>query len=56
MQIRIGNGFDIHRFEDAPSDRVLVLGGVSFPGERALVGHSDADVSLHRSGYGAARR
>lgn len=47
MQIRIGNGFDIHRFEDAPSDRVLVLGGVSFPGERALVGHSDADVIAH---------
>ena len=47
MQIRIGNGFDIHRFEDAPSDRVLVLGGVSFAGERALVGHSDADVIAH---------
>lgn len=47
MQIRVGNGFDIHRFEDAPSDRVLVLGGVLFPGERALVGHSDADVIAH---------
>lgn len=47
MQIRVGNGFDIHRFEDAPSGRVLVLGGVSFPGERALVGHSDADVIAH---------
>jgi 2-C-methyl-D-erythritol 2,4-cyclodiphosphate synthase len=47
MQVRVGNGFDIHRFEDAPSGRVLVLGGVSFPGERALVGHSDADVIAH---------
>jgi 2-C-methyl-D-erythritol 2,4-cyclodiphosphate synthase len=47
MQIRVGNGFDIHKFEDAPSGRVLVLGGVSFPGERALVGHSDADVIAH---------
>jgi 2-C-methyl-D-erythritol 2,4-cyclodiphosphate synthase len=47
MHIRIGNGFDIHRFEDAPSGRVLVLGGVSFPNERALVGHSDADVIAH---------
>jgi 2-C-methyl-D-erythritol 2,4-cyclodiphosphate synthase len=47
MQIRVGNGFDIHRFEDSPSDRVLVLGGVKFPGERALLGHSDADVVAH---------
>lgn len=47
MQIRVGNGFDIHRFEDTSSDRVLVLGGVKFPGERALVGHSDADVIAH---------
>ncbi|MFN5840673.1 MAG: 2-C-methyl-D-erythritol 2,4-cyclodiphosphate synthase, partial [Acidimicrobiaceae bacterium] len=27
--------------------RVLILGGVSFPGERVLVGHSDADVIAH---------
>ena len=47
MQIRIGNGFDIHRFETTQSDRVLVLGGVRFPHERALVGHSDADVVAH---------
>ena len=47
MQIRVGNGFDIHKFEDTPSGRVLVLGGVTFPGERALVGHSDADVIAH---------
>jgi 2-C-methyl-D-erythritol 2,4-cyclodiphosphate synthase len=47
MQIRVGNGFDIHRFEEQSSGRVLVLGGVTFPGERALVGHSDADVIAH---------
>ena len=45
--IRVGQGFDIHRFEDTPSGRVLVLGGVQFAGERALVGHSDADVIAH---------
>ncbi len=45
--IRVGQGFDIHRFEDMPSSRVLVLGGVQFVGERALVGHSDADVIAH---------
>lgn len=39
-------GFDVHPFSDDPA-RVLVLGGVSFPGERALAGHSDADVVCH---------
>ena len=48
MQVRVGQGFDIHRFADAPeSGRVLVLGGVTFPGEPTLVGHSDADVIAH---------
>lgn len=48
MDIRIGQGFDIHRFADAPVEgRVLVLGGVMFPGEPVLVGHSDADVIAH---------
>ena len=48
MDIRIGQGFDIHRFADGPVEgRVLVLGGVSFPGEPVLVGHSDADVIAH---------
>lgn len=48
LDIRVGQGFDIHRFADAPIDgRVLILGGVSFPGERVLVGHSDADVVAH---------
>ena len=45
--MRVGQGFDIDRFEDTPSGRVLVLGGVQFVGERALVGHSDADVIAH---------
>lgn len=42
--IRIGQGYDSHRFEDG---RRLVLGGVEFPGERGLKGHSDADVLVH---------
>ena len=46
MSVRVGQGFDIHRFSDDP-DRVLVLGGVTFAGERGLVGHSDADVIAH---------
>lgn len=48
MQVRVGNGFDVHRFADAPVEgRVLMLGGVAFPGEPVLVGHSDADVIAH---------
>ena len=48
VDIRVGQGFDVHRFaETTEPGRVLVLGGVAFPGERTLVGHSDADVLLH---------
>ncbi len=46
MIVRVGQGFDIHRFGDDPL-RPLVLGGVTFAGERGLVGHSDADVIAH---------
>ena len=42
--MRIGYGYDSHRFEDG---RHLVLGGVEFPGETGLKGHSDADVLIH---------
>ena len=44
--IRVGQGFDIHRFSDDPN-RVLVLGGVVFEGARGLHGHSDADAVAH---------
>jgi 2-C-methyl-D-erythritol 2,4-cyclodiphosphate synthase len=48
VDIRVGQGFDIHRFADTPIEgRVLILGGVAFPGERVLIGHSDADVIAH---------
>ena len=43
---RVGQAFDIHAHADDP-DRVLVLGGVAFEGERGLAGHSDADVLAH---------
>jgi 2-C-methyl-D-erythritol 4-phosphate cytidylyltransferase / 2-C-methyl-D-erythritol 2,4-cyclodiphosphate synthase len=44
MDLRVGIGFDIHRFG---AQRRLVLGGVEFPAEPGLEGHSDADVVLH---------
>ncbi len=46
MTVRVGHGFDAHRFSPDP-DRPLVLGGVSFEGARGLAGHSDADVVSH---------
>jgi 2-C-methyl-D-erythritol 2,4-cyclodiphosphate synthase len=46
VSVRVGQGFDIHRFSD-DDDRRLVLGGVEFPDERGLIGHSDADVVAH---------
>ena len=48
VQVRVGQGFDVHRFAGEPEPgRVLVLGGVAFPGEPVLAGHSDADVIAH---------
>lgn len=46
MEVRVGQGFDVHAFTDE-SGRRLVLGGVTFEGERGLAGHSDADVVAH---------
>ncbi len=45
MNLRIGQGFDIHPFTDDPH-RALVLGGVNVEG-RGLRGHSDGDVVCH---------
>ncbi|MDJ0744049.1 MAG: 2-C-methyl-D-erythritol 2,4-cyclodiphosphate synthase [Xenococcaceae cyanobacterium MO_167.B27] len=44
MNIRIGNGYDIHRLV---SGRQLILGGVEITHELGLLGHSDADVLTH---------
>lgn len=44
MEIRTGNGFDVHRLTPG---RRLVICGVDIPYELGLLGHSDADVALH---------
>jgi 2-C-methyl-D-erythritol 4-phosphate cytidylyltransferase/2-C-methyl-D-erythritol 2,4-cyclodiphosphate synthase len=44
MDIRLGNGFDVHAFEDG--DHVWLC-GVKVPHTKALKGHSDADVGMH---------
>ena len=42
--IRIGQGFDVHEFAEG---RPLIIGGVTIPYAKGLIGHSDADVLLH---------
>ena len=44
METRVGNGFDVHAFEDG---NAVILGGISIPHTKKLKGHSDADVGLH---------
>jgi 2-C-methyl-D-erythritol 2,4-cyclodiphosphate synthase len=43
-ELRVGLGLDAHAFDEGVP---LVLGGVDFPGERGLAGHSDGDVVAH---------
>ena len=43
-KLRIGHGYDVHRLTEG---RALILGGVTVPFDRGLLGHSDADVLTH---------
>lgn len=42
--MRIGMGYDVHKLVEG---RDLIIGGVTIPYEKGLLGHSDADVLLH---------
>lgn len=42
--MRVGMGYDVHRLVEG---RELILGGVTIPWEKGLLGHSDADVLVH---------
>lgn len=44
MNMRIGHGYDVHKFDES---RPLYLCGVEIPGGPGLLGHSDADVAMH---------
>ncbi len=44
MEIRLGNGFDVHAF--GPGTHVTLC-GIDIPHDHGLVGHSDADVAMH---------
>lgn len=43
-EVRVGVGTDVHAYADG---RELWLAGLHWPGERGLLGHSDADVAAH---------
>ena len=43
--IRVGNGYDVHKFSDASGP--IMLAGISVPSERGMSAHSDGDVGLH---------
>ncbi|RKD67533.1 2-C-methyl-D-erythritol 2,4-cyclodiphosphate synthase [Sinobaca qinghaiensis] len=42
--MRIGHGFDVHQLD---ASRPLIIGGITVPHSKGLIGHSDADVLLH---------
>ncbi len=44
MMFRVGQGFDVHQLTEG---RPLIIGGITIPYEKGLLGHSDADVLLH---------
>ena len=44
MEFRVGNGFDVHKLISGDS---IILCGVTIPHDKALSGHSDADVGYH---------
>ncbi len=45
--MRVGLGYDSHRFDAACGGAEIILGGVRIPHDRMLIGHSDNDVVLH---------
>lgn len=44
---RIGQGFDVHRFDAEGTAETVMLGGLPVPHSRRIIGHSDADIVLH---------
>jgi 2-C-methyl-D-erythritol 2,4-cyclodiphosphate synthase len=47
MQLRIGHGYDAHRFAEPSDNRPLMLGGIEVPHDRGLLAHSDGDALIH---------
>lgn len=47
MKIRIGHGFDVHKFSEPKANAHIMICGVAIPYDAELVAHSDGDVALH---------
>ena len=48
MDLRIGHGYDVHRFADSEAaECLLTLGGIQVPHSHPLLAHSDGDVVVH---------
>jgi 2-C-methyl-D-erythritol 2,4-cyclodiphosphate synthase len=47
MNIRVGHGFDVHRFAPACDGAKVILAGVPIPHTKNLIAHSDGDVLIH---------
>jgi 2-C-methyl-D-erythritol 2,4-cyclodiphosphate synthase len=45
--VRVGFGFDVHRFGEEKADHRIMLAGVAVPFEREIIAHSDGDVIIH---------
>ena len=46
--VKVGSGFDAHRFDSEASDQnFIMLGGIKIPHQYRLLAHSDGDVLLH---------
>ena len=45
--MRIGHGFDVHRFGEPQTDAEITIGGVRISSDRPLLAHSDGDVLIH---------
>jgi 2-C-methyl-D-erythritol 2,4-cyclodiphosphate synthase len=45
--VRIGHGFDVHRFGESQADAEITIGGVKIASDRPLLAHSDGDVLIH---------
>lgn len=46
-KMRIGHGYDAHRFCNKADNRALILGGIEIPYDRGLLAHSDGDAVIH---------
>lgn len=47
MKIKVGIGYDVHKFSEEKTNTHITLGGYKIPSERKIIAHSDGDLVLH---------